>query len=175
MAMLVFSALFNVMVKPWVRAIWELQLADHTGILLLIAGTYTPFAARLCYMRLLAFVWTVGLVSFVAKLSKSGLDVIALHVTCFLLMGWAVAPVLPTVMHAFSKASAALVLVGGCTYTLGLFPWAMNRLEFHNAIWHLFVLAASAMFFDVIFNEIALPGAMFFATWEKWAENACHT
>jgi hypothetical protein len=27
----------------------------------------------------------------------------------------------------------------------------MNRLEFHNAIWHLFVLAASAMFFDVIF------------------------
>jgi hemolysin III len=170
MAMLVFSALFNVMVKPWVRAIWELQLADHTGILLLIAGTYTPFAARLCYMRLLAFVWTVGLVSFVAKLSKSGLDVIALHVTCFLLMGWAVAPVLPTVMHAFSKASAALVLVGGCTYTLGLLPWAMNRLEFHNAIWHLFVLAASAMFFDVIFNEIALPG-----TWEKWAENACHT
>ena len=67
MAMLLFSAVFNVMVRPWVRAIWELQLADHTGILLLIAGTYTPFMLRLCFTRLLAFVWTVGLTSFVPR------------------------------------------------------------------------------------------------------------
>jgi len=162
MAMLAFSAVFNIMVKPWVCAIWELQLADHTGILLLIAGTYTPFAARLCYMRLLAFVWTVGLVSFVAKASKSSLDVIPLHVACFLLMGWAVAPWLSDFLGAFSQMSATCVLGGGIAYTVGLLPWAASRLEFHNAIWHVFVLVASSMFYLAVYLELALP--------ETWPE-----
>ena len=41
--MLGCSALFNMSVRDWSAYRWELQLADHLGILLLIAGTYTPF------------------------------------------------------------------------------------------------------------------------------------
>ena len=87
---------------------------------------------------------------------------IPLHVTCFLLMGWAVGPWLPTFINALSKPGAVCILGGGCTYTLGLLPWAASRLEFHNAIWHLFVLVASALFFSVVYNELADP--------ETWAD-----
>ena len=69
--MLFCSATFNMMVATWKKSTWELQLADHLGILLLIAGTYTPFMLHACSPRVLAFVWLVGAVSFAAKASKS--------------------------------------------------------------------------------------------------------
>ena len=50
-------------------------------------------------------------------------------------------------------------MVGGCLYTGGLVPWACNGLEFHNAIWHVCVLAASAVFYSVVYHELALPPA----------------
>ena len=155
------------MVYPWVGALWALQLADHAGILLLIAGTYTPFLLRLCYLKLLGFVWGVGVVSFVAKATRSRLDVIPLHVGCFLLMGWTITPYLTTVYSAFSPATAYTIFGGGCVYTVGLWPWASNKLELHNAIWHAFVLLASGLFFSVVYNEVARP-----ETWPQWADPA---
>ena len=51
------------------------------------------------------------------------------------------------------------MVIGGCLYTGGLVPWACNGLEFHNAIWHVCVLAASAVFYSVVYHELALPPA----------------
>ena len=98
--MLFCSATFNMMVATWKKSTWELQLADHLGILLLIAGTYTPFMLHACSPRVLAFVWLVGLVSFAAKASKSPLDVVQLHVPCFLAMGWACTMTWTAVSHS---------------------------------------------------------------------------
>jgi predicted membrane channel-forming protein YqfA (hemolysin III family) len=36
-----------------------------------------------------------------------------------------------------------------------LLPWSANSFECHNAIWHVFVLAASACFFAVAYVEVA--------------------
>jgi channel protein (hemolysin III family) len=86
--MLCCSTLFNSL--AWsLRHLWVLQLIDHAGILLLICGTYTPIMilAGGCEVPL-AFVWTLSLVSFLAKASGSKLDHIALHVPIFLLTGW---------------------------------------------------------------------------------------
>ena len=99
--MLFCSATFNMMVATWKKSTWELQLADHLGILLLIAGTYTPFMLHACSPRVLAFVWLVGLVSFVAKASRSKtLDVVQLHVPCFLALGWACTMTWTAVSHS---------------------------------------------------------------------------
>ena len=51
------------------------------------------------------------------------------------------------------------LVIGGCLYTGGLVPWACNFVEFHNAIWHVCVLAASAVFYSVVYHELALPPA----------------
>ena len=62
-AMLCCSAMFNLLVARWPASTKTLQLADHAGILLLIAGSYTPMMIVLCCGRTLAFVWTAGLVT----------------------------------------------------------------------------------------------------------------
>jgi len=164
MAMLICSALFNTMVGLWTSSLWALQLADHAGILLLIAGTYTPFLLRVCYLKLLGFIWGVGALSFAAKAARSPLDVVPLHVACFLLMGWAVTPWIPVFIDAFTSPSAAMILGGGCTYTIGLWPWASNRHEYHNAVWHVFVLFGSAIFYIIVYSELAQP-----ERWVHWA------
>ena len=159
LAMLCCSAAFNLLVKRWPASTKALQLADHAGILLLIAGTYTPLMVVLCGGRTLAFVWTAGLVSFSAKASGSLLDLLALHVLCFLSMGWACVASWAAISAALSPPTLQRMLLGGTLYTAGLLPWACNRLEYHNAIWHVFVLAASAVFYYVIYHEVALPSA----------------
>jgi hemolysin III len=155
--MLFCSATFNMMVRSWTECTRELQLADHLGILLLISGTYTPFLMHACSPRTLAFVWVVGLISFVAKASRSPLDVVQLHVPCFLAMGWACTMTWPAVTATITPWAIRHMFIGGCLYTGGLVPWACNSLEFHNAIWHVCVLAASAMFYSVVYHELALP------------------
>jgi len=159
LTMLCCSAAFNMLVARLPRHTWALQLADHAGILLLIAGSYTPLMTVLCFWRTLAVVWTVGLISFVAKASRSALDVLVLHVACFLFMGWTALAIWSDLRHVLSPWALRQCIIGGATYSAGLVPWAMNALEFHNAIWHAFVLAASAVFYHLFYVEVATPSA----------------
>jgi len=159
LAMLCCSAAFNLLVARWTTSTKALQLADHAGILLLIAGSYTPLMVVLCCGRTLAFVWTAGVVSFAAKASGSLLDLLGLHVLCFLSMGWACVASWADVSGALSAGALRGLLLGGSLYTAGLLPWAWNRREYHNAVWHVFVLAASAVFYWVIYTEVAMPSA----------------
>lgn len=156
-SMLCCSAVFNMKVGSWPHRLWALQLADHTGILFLIAGSYTPFMLAFDRPRILGFVWSVGLFSFVAKATSSPLDVVPVHVACFLAMGWAMVAIWDDFVQYSTAWSFPLIVFGGVLYTIGLAPWACSFLEFHNAIWHIFVLAASAVFFVVIYSEVAVP------------------
>lgn len=164
--MLCCSAVFNGL--AWSSHIVSLQLADHTGILFLIAGTYTPCLTLACSPHLLVFVWLVLVVSWVAKATKSRIDTIALHVTCFLLMGWCCVLCYKDFMSKFSEWAIVMAVLGGVLYTVGLIPWAVNRLEFHNAIWHVFVLAASACFYAIVFFEVSQP-----AQWRAVPPGTC--
>ena len=132
LSMLFCSAVFNIMVAQWGSHRWELQLADHLGILLLIAGSYTPFMIHACCPQTLAFVWMLGSISFVAKASRSFLDMLVLHVLCFLSMGWACMASWDHVVSSQSPWAIGRMVLGGCLYTSGLLPWACNRLEFHK-------------------------------------------
>mmetsp|Transcript_100326 Transcript_100326/g.158157 ORF Transcript_100326/g.158157 Transcript_100326/m.158157 type:complete len:283 (-) Transcript_100326:98-946(-) len=166
MAMFCLSAVFNGF--AWTSYIRALQLADHAGILFLISGTYTPTMTMACCPRMLAFVWSLVLVSFVAKATRSRFDVIGLHVVCFLLTGWCVVFVWRGMTIAFSPWACSMALIGGAFYTIGLIPWALNRIEFHNAIWHIFVLAGSACFFAIQYYEVSQP-----AHWHQTSRGTC--
>jgi len=158
LAMLGCSAAFNMLIGEWPSRRHALQLADHTGILLLIAGTYTPFMSLMCNTSILLLVWSIGFISFVAKASRSSLDVLPLHVVCFLAMGWA-APALAwqDVVDACTDKAFQCILLGGFLYTAGLVPWASSRFEFHNAIWHVFVLGGCVCFWWAVYDEVAQP------------------
>lgn len=164
--MLCFSAVFNGF--AWTRHIWVLQLLDHIGILLLIAGTYAPVMTFACCPRCLSFVWALAFLSTAAKATRSRFDTIALHVPCFLLMGWACIFIWRDLLQVYTRWALCTCVAGGLFYSLGLIPWAINKLEFHNAIWHVCVLAGSACFFVVVYQEVSQP-----SNWKAVEDGIC--
>jgi len=135
-----------------------MRIFDHCAIYLLIAGTYTPFT--LLNLRgplgwvLFGVIWGLALIGIAVK---------AFHVHRFPIltpliyigMGWIGAFAAFPSLHVIPPGGIALLFAGGMTYTLGVIFYALERLPYNHAIWHLFVLFASAFhFFAVLFYAI---------------------
>lgn len=165
------SALFNMrvgFVRHSPEKVRFIQLCDHSGIILLIAGTYTPFMLLYCCPRILLFVWSAGFVSWFAKATKSKYDLLPLHVTCFLAMGWSTVIDSERLLKLLPMSMCRQMVLGGALYTIGLIPWASASYEFHNAVWHLFVLAASIVFYLQVLYQVATP-----ASWPPGVSPEC--
>ena len=151
--MLACSATYNCFAwsQKYVRA---LKLVDHAGILIVIAGSYTPVLTRCRCWRTLAAEWAFAIVSIAAKAARPA-EVGALQLCCFLAMGSA--PFVCVWAHisaALSPEAMRLCAYVGLLYTGGLVPFVCGRLEFHTFLWHVCVMAASACAFLAIRDEI---------------------
>jgi hemolysin III len=146
--MLGCSALYNIVVRPdWA---WLLKRLDHSAIYMKIAGTYTPFTLITGQgLALTAGLWGAALLGV-------GLKVIDPHrfrwvgLALYLGMGWVGVLAGGSMLAALPGTVVGLMIVGGLLYTLGVAFYLWDRLPFHNTIWHVFVLAASAVFFAAI-------------------------
>ena len=56
-------------------------------------------------------------------------------------------------------ATLILAVTGGLLYTIGVGFFLAERLRFHNAIWHGFVLVASLTFYAALTTELGLRAA----------------
>lgn len=150
--MLSCSALYNMLDRPdWA---WLLRRMDHAAIYLKIAGTYTAFALLAgTGLALLAFVWSAALLGVVLKLI-SPVRFRWTGLALYLGMGWAGALAGGGLMEALPLAVIVLMLVGGSIYTLGVPFYLWQRLRFHNTIWHVFVLAASLVFYAAVTVQV---------------------
>lgn len=123
-----------------------MRVVDHIAIFLLIAGTYTPFAALLVRdgwgWTLLAIVWGLALAGLLFKLvSKHRYHPAA--TTLYLLMGWLGILFVDPVSAALPVGGLLLVGAGGLAYTAGVIFYGWHSLRFSHAIWHVFVLVGS--------------------------------
>ena len=127
-------------------------LLDHIAIFLLIAGTYTP-------ITLLAFPMPLGgiLCSFLWALAALGIGLRIWHgelhwmmIPLFLAMGWTGFAWLDIVFASMTPTGAWLVITGGLAYSGGVGFYLWDRLPYNHALWHLFVLAGSALHFAAI-------------------------
>jgi hemolysin III len=146
--MLGCSALYNIVVRPdWA---WLLKRLDHSAIYMKIAGTYTPFTLITGQgLALTAWLW-------VAALLGVGLKVANPHrfrwagLALYLGMGWGGVLAGGAMLASLPGPVVALMVAGGLLYTLGVLFYLWERLPYHNTIWHVFVLAASAVFFGAV-------------------------
>jgi hemolysin III len=160
LAMLTFSALYNTSGHPARRAL--LRRFDHAAIFIMIAGSYTPFAllkiGGLLGWSLLGFVWLVAAGAAAVKLLRpqhlEGRTVIA----C-LLLGWTVVIAFGPLAAALPGWALALLAVGGGLYSVGVVFHLWQRMAFHKAIWHGFVLAGASCHYVAVLGAVALPGA----------------
>jgi hemolysin III len=148
-AMMVFSALYNMTTRPRPRRIF--RSLDHTAILVKIAATYTPFAllSGAQATGLLTGLWTAALTgAAIRAFAPERLKLAA--VALALLMGWAGLFAGGEIFAALSLPVTILIVTGGLLYTLGVAFFLFNRLPFHYTIWHICVLAASAVFYAAV-------------------------
>jgi hemolysin III len=147
--------------RRWMRRL------DHSMIFLLIAGTYTPFAALVLEGTLatviLVVVWAGALGGIVLKLVwiDAPKPVVAV---LYVLLGWVAVAAFPDLIDGLGVTSAALVAGGGVLYTAGAVVYALGRPDpaptvfGYHEIFHALVIAAAALQYAVI-AFFVLPGA----------------
>lgn len=152
------STLYHSIPQPKAKAI--LQQLDHAAIFLLIAGTYTPFT--LVNLRgtwgwsLFGLVWGIAIAGILIELFGSE-RMRRWSLWLYLGLGWLVLIAIKPMLDSVATGGLILLLAGGLSYSLGVIFYVWDRLAFNHAIWHLFVLAGSALhFFSVLFYVI--PG-----------------
>lgn len=148
------SAAYNLVSHVGVKEI--LRRLDHAAIFVMIAGSYTPFAlvvgGRTGHM-LLAAVWAIAAVGVAIKLRyPRRFD--KLSVLLYLSQGWIVLLALDSITAALSNRALSLLVAGGVVYTVGVAFHLMERLLFHNVIWHIFVLGGAACQFVAIRDAV---------------------
>ena len=144
-------------VRTWMRRL------DHSTILLLIAGTYTPFAL-LAFDGVLAdvilvVVWAGAAAGLVLNLAWVDAPT-WVTATVFIALGWVGVAAVPELFDV-GVAPAILVFVGGALYTLGALAYALKRpnpapatFGYHE-IFHLCVIGAAAVHFVAIAAFVA--------------------
>ena len=157
-AMFGISALYHRVNWRSSRARAWMRRLDHSAILLLIAGTYTPFA-------LLAFdgavadvilivVWVGAAAGLVLNLAWIDAPT-WLTALVFLALGWVGVAAVPELFDV-GVAPAVLVFVGGGLYTLGALAYATKRpnpapaVFGYHEIFHLLVIGAAVVHFVAI-------------------------
>ena len=139
------SAIYHFVEHPKHKS-W-MQFVDHACIFLLIAGSYTPFAlvtlpAPWSHGFLIA-AWSLAVAGIAFKVFFTGRYPIVSNLL-YLGMGWMAVFTLPPMLSDMPAISLHWIIFGGACYTLGVFFYAYQRLPYHHAIWHVFVLGGSA-------------------------------
>lgn len=127
---------------------------DHGAIYLVIAGTWTPFAAIALDADvgepLLMWMWGLAALGLVIdQLPIPGPRI--LPVTIYMLMGWSAMFVLEPLRAALDPSAFAWLIAGGIVYTVGVVFFAFDywRTWLHG-VWHIFVIAGSACHFIAV-------------------------
>ena len=150
------STLYHSLVRSGARHVF--QVLDHSAIYLLIAGTYTPFT--LISLRgpvgwaLFGVEWTLAVAGVIFKSLAVGRLAVA-SALVYLFQGWFIVFAARPLLHAIGWHGIAWLGAGGLAYTLGIVFFALDRLRYFHATWHLFVLAGSvAHYFAILFYVV---------------------
>jgi hemolysin III len=148
------SAAYNLVSHGALKEV--LRRIDHSAIFVMIAGSYTPFAIVVGGNAggfMLAAVWAIAVIGVSVKLRfPRRFD--RLTILLYLAQGWLVLLAIGPVTEMLPSKALWLLVIGGIVYTAGVPFHLMERLRFHNAIWHLFVLVGATCQF------VAIKGAV---------------
>lgn len=136
-----------------------LRKLDRNSVYLLIAGSYTPFT--LVSLRgawgwsLFGVEWGLALLGITQEIWLVK-NTRAVSMVIYILMGWIAMIAIVPLVKALSWAGFAWLVAGGVAYTVGIIFYSYDRKIAHgHGIWHLFVLAGSALHYCAIVLYVA--------------------
>jgi hemolysin III len=156
-ALLMFAAsvIYHRSTAPEARQRW--RLLDHAAIFLLIAGTYTPFAAGVvggtAGFALLIAVWVIALGGIIAKVLLR-FRFPRLSTALYLLLGWVGIVAIKPLWAALDADTLAWIAAGGLCYTFGVPFYAWKSRRYTHVVWHAFVVAGVACHFVAVMTVL---------------------
>jgi len=137
------------------------KFLDYSAIYVLIAGSYTPFT--LVTMRggwgwtLFGVAWGLAILGAVLEVTTRR-KYPAVSLAFYIGMGWLLVIAVKPLFAALATRDIVLLLCGGVCYTGGAALYAWGRFKYHHAVWHVLVLAGSALhFMAVLFSVVLTP------------------
>ena len=79
-----------------------------------------------------------------------------LAIIFYLGIGWSGVLVFQSLAATLPPITLWLMVAGGVTYSFGIIFRLWERLKFHNAVWHSFVVVASACHFGAVLDAVVL-------------------
>jgi hemolysin III len=138
-----------------------LRRLDRAMIFVMIAGTYTPFSTDVLYGKgglwLCGVLWTLAAAGIFLSLKyprRFERTLMALY----LAMGWMMLVSIRECFLLMSSLVFGLVVAGGILYTIGAVVQGLEKLKFHNPIWHALILVAAALQYAAV--SLALTGGV---------------
>jgi len=122
------------------------QKVDHISIYILIGGTHTPFV--LLYLNnsfgrnYLIALWGLIFIGILYKIFMMGRWK-WLSLAFYIFLGWMAIFIIPNMWEELPSVVFSWILIGGLSYTVGTIFYSWEKLPYHHAIWHLFVLGGS--------------------------------
>lgn len=156
----VCSTLYHSLVRTRARHVF--RVLDHAAIYLLIAGTYTPFTLIALKgwvgWTLFGIEWALAAAGIVFKSVAIGRFEV-LSAVVYLLQGWLAIVAVRPLAGAIGGHGMAWLMAGGLAYTAGVVFFALDRIRYFHAAWHIFVLAGSVShFFAILLHVVPLRG-----------------
>ena len=131
---------------------------DRISIYFLIAGTYTPVIRFYLFdnigIFLLIVLWTlVALGTFFEIFFPKKFNIFS--VAFYVLMGWICVFVWGHFFSAIPPGVTALIIAGLIIYSAGVVFYLWQKVKYHHAIWHTFVLSGGICHFIAVLNTVS--------------------
>ncbi|RUO29213.1 hemolysin III [Aliidiomarina sedimenti] len=154
------STLYHAIPHPKAKRFF--QLLDHSMIFVLIAGTYTPFALVSLHgpwgWSLFGVVWGIAIAGILLETLKKE-RIKWLSLSLYLGLGWMAVVVIKPMLDMVPMVGLLFLLAGGLSYSLGVIFYVRKQMLYHHAVWHLFVLAGSALHYCAVLFGVILVDA----------------
>jgi hemolysin III len=164
---LLFSVSASYHRGPWsprTRRVW--RRLDHATIFLAIAGTYTPVVVNVLQgwpsIVLLVGIWVLAGSGVVV--ATTGIPLPRwVTVVLYLGVGWTVVFFLPALGERIHTSGLLVLAIGGALYMAGAIVYALKRPQLwprvfsYHEVFHVLVIAATAVYFVFILATVALP------------------
>ena len=153
------STFYHRATNPQLRS--KLRVVDHASIYVLIAGTYTPFTLITLNSQtgwvIFYITWAMALTGIILKIFFTGKFNI-ISTLMYVFMGWIIIFAIDDLLDKLSSEGLFWLVVGGVSYTLGAVLYAIKKIKFNHAIFHIFVLFGSISHFISVYFYVLPKG-----------------
>ena len=145
------STIYHAVLSPELKR--RLQIVDHCGIYLLIAGSYTPFGLIIIDSSvgrsLMIGIWAFAVIGILVKLVIRD-RYPAISVISYLVMGWLGVVALRPLLDVVGMSAIVLLIASGISYSAGVIFFGWHRIPHNHAIFHVFILGGSILHYIAV-------------------------